>query len=182
MESLGARIATSVRREREAAGLSVSELARRAGISKATVSQLEGGAGNPSVETLWAIATALGIPFSVFVDDPAPVTRLVRASQMPAVPSALAPFAAALLSTCPPGARRDLYVIRADPGGARRSAPHPRGTVEYVVLVQGRALVGPEDDPVTLEPGDFLTYAGDAPHVFEALAPATSAVLLSEAR
>lgn len=182
MESLGTRIAVALRREREAAGLSVSELARRSEVSKATISQLEGGAGNPNVETLWAIATALGIPFSVFVDDPVPITRLVRGSEMPAVPSGVAPYAAALLSACPPGARRDLYVIRADPGGTRRSAPHPRGTVEYVVLISGRALVGPETDPVTLEPGDFLTYAGDAPHVFEALEPATSAVLLSEAR
>ncbi|WJL95947.1 XRE family transcriptional regulator [Microbacterium sp. ET2] len=182
MESLGTRIAVALRREREAAGLSVSELARRAEVSKATISQLEGGAGNPNVETLWAIATALGIPFSVFVDDPAPITRVVRGSEMPAVPSGVAPYAAALLSACPPGARRDLYVIRADPGGTRRSAPHPRGTVEYVVLISGRALVGPESEPVTLEPGDFLTYAGDGPHVFEALEPATSAVLLSEAR
>src|SRR5690606_18662174 len=47
------RIAHSLRREREATGISVSELARRAGVSKATVSQLESGAGNPSVETLW---------------------------------------------------------------------------------------------------------------------------------
>lgn len=182
MDSLGARIAAALRREREAAGLSVSELARRAGVSKATVSQLEGGAGNPNVETLWAIATAMGIPFAVFVDEQATTTRLVRASEMNAVPSAVAPYAASLLSASPPGARRDLYVIRAEPGGVRESAPHPRGTVEYVVLLSGRARIGPADAAVTLEAGDFLTYAGDAPHVFEALEPGTSAVLLSEAR
>ena len=33
-----------------------------------------------------------------------------------------------------------------------------------------------------LHPGDYLSYAGDAPHVFEALAPGTSAVLISEQR
>lgn len=182
MESLGARIATALRREREAVGLSVSELARRAGVSKATVSQLEGGTGNPNVETLWAIATAIGIPFSVFVDEQTPTTRLVRASEMHLVPSVAAPYAASLLSASPPGVRRDLYLIRADPGGVRESAPHPRGTVEYVVLLSGRARVGPAEAPVTLEHGDFLTYAGDAPHVFEALEAGTSAVLVSEAR
>jgi transcriptional regulator with XRE-family HTH domain len=182
MESLGARIAGALRRERERSGLSISELARRAGISKATVSQLEGGTGNPNVETLWAIATAMGIPFSAFVEEQSTTTRLVRAAEMTAVPSAVAPYAASLLSASPPGARRDLYVIRAEPGGARESAPHPRGTVEYVVLLSGRARVGPADAALTLETGDFLTYAGDAPHVFEALAPGTSAVLLSEAR
>ncbi|MGL1180837.1 helix-turn-helix domain-containing protein, partial [Vibrio parahaemolyticus] len=56
MSDLGDRIATTLRRERERRDLSVSELARRAGVAKATVSQLENGGGNPSVETLWALA------------------------------------------------------------------------------------------------------------------------------
>ena len=57
--SLGSRIATAVRRERERAGVSAAELARRSGVSKATISQIEAGSANPNVETLWAIATAL---------------------------------------------------------------------------------------------------------------------------
>lgn len=183
MDSLGNRIARALRREREAAGLSVSELARRAGISKATVSQLEGGTGNPSVETLWAIATTLEVPFAVFVDDDdEPATTLIRAATNPPVPSSRAPYSATLLTAGPPQARRDLYLLRAEPGGVRESAPHTRGTTEYVMLVTGAAIVGPADDPVRMAPGDFLSYRGDAPHVFEALEPGTSAVLLSELR
>ena len=43
MTDLGDRIASTLRRERERRDLSVSELARRAGVAKATVSQLENG-------------------------------------------------------------------------------------------------------------------------------------------
>lgn len=183
MPQLGSLIAHALKRERESANLSVSELARRAGVSKATVSQLESGSANPSVETLWAIATALGVPFSVFVDEPAhsPVT-LVRAEDIDAVTSAVAPYAASLLSASPPHARRDLYLIRAEPGGRRDSAPHSRGTTEFVVLMSGAALVGPAEAPVHLSPGDFLSYPGDAAHVFEAVEPGTAAVLVSELR
>ena len=42
------RIAASIRRERERTGLSLSELARSAGVAKSTLSQLESGSGNPS--------------------------------------------------------------------------------------------------------------------------------------
>lgn len=42
--------------------------------------------------------------------------------------------------------------------------------------------MGPADAPEQLGTGDFITYAGDAPHVFEALDPGTRAVLVSEAR
>lgn len=182
MEDLGARIGRTLRREREAAGLSVSELARRASVSKATISQLEGGTGNPSVETLWAIGDALSIPFAVLVDQPANTPTLIRADENSGVPSSAAPYSATLLSACPPGARRDVYVIRAEPGDPRRSAPHHAGTTEHVILMTGSARTGPSGAPVDLHPGDYISYPGDAPHVFEALVPGTSAVLISELR
>lgn len=186
MDDLRERIARSLRREREAHGISVSELARRAGVSKATVSQLESGSGNPSVETLWALGDALGVPFATLVDRPADGPTLIRAADLavgaPQVPSADAPYSATLLSASPPGARRDLYVIRAEPGQPRRSLPHHQGTTEHVVLLSGEARIGPVESPEVLSPGDYLSYRGDAPHIFEALAPGTSAVLITELR
>jgi transcriptional regulator with XRE-family HTH domain len=178
---VGKRIGAALRREREAARLSVSELARRANVSKATVSQLESG-GNPSVETLWALATAMGIPFSTLVDEGPAAARLIRADAATAVVASDAPYTAALLSACPPGARRDIYLISAEPGAPRDSRPHTHGTTEHVVLLAGRARVGPAEEPFVLSPGDYLAYPGDAPHVFEALTPGTRAVLVSELR
>lgn len=58
-----------------------------------------------------------------------------------------------------------------------RTAP---GVVEHVVLSAGRALVGVADEPVELRPGDYVSYPGDVPHVFEAVEPGTHAVLVSE--
>lgn len=182
MTDLAARIAAALRREREAAGLSASELARRSGVSKATVSQLESGSANPGVETLWALATAIGIPFAALVDEGPAAPRLVRADAATAVTAADAPYAAALLSASPPHVRRDIYLITAEPGAARESRPHGAGTTEHVVLLSGRARVGPATEPFELAPGDYLAYPGDAPHVFEALVAGTRAVLVSELR
>ena len=65
-------IAAALRRERDRAGLSLSELAKRAGIAKSTLSQLESGAGNPSVETLWALSVALDVPFARLIEPARP--------------------------------------------------------------------------------------------------------------
>ena len=173
-------VAASLRRERGRLGLSISEIARRAGIAKSTLSQLVAGEGNPSLETLWALGGALGVPFSHLVEPPRRSVQLVRAGEGPRIASATADYAATLLSASPPGARRDVYRITAEPGAARNSDPHARGTVEHLVLASGRALAGPADDPVELAPGDCLSYPGDEPHVFDALEPGTSAVLVSE--
>jgi transcriptional regulator with XRE-family HTH domain len=174
------RIAASIRGERERAGLSMAELARRAGIGKSTLSQLEAGLGNPSAETLWALAVALGVPFSRLVDPPHGQVRVVRAGEGPVTFSEKASYSATLLASSTPGARRDIYWIAAQPGPPRSSEPHTAGTVEHVMIAAGRALAGPTDDPVRLNPGDYITYPGDAPHIFEALEPSTTAVMVLE--
>jgi transcriptional regulator with XRE-family HTH domain len=173
-------IAHAVRRERQRAGLSLAEVARRAGIAKSTLSQLESATGNPSIETLWALSVALDVPFARLVEPPRPQVRVIRAGEGPAVAAEHADYTATLLASCPPNARRDVYLITAQPGAPRRSDPHMPGVIEHVVIGSGRALVGTADDPIALGPGDYIAYPGDEPHVFDALEPDTTAVMVSE--
>jgi transcriptional regulator with XRE-family HTH domain len=175
-----AAIAASLRRERDRAGLSLTELARRAGIAKSTLSQLESGTGNPSVETLWALGVALGVPFSQLVDPPAPQVRVVRAGQGPRIPAEQSAYAGTLLATGSPHARRDIYIIDQEPGTIRQADAHIPGSVEHLVVAAGRMRVGPAGAPVELGPGDYATFRGDAPHCYEALEPGSWAVLVME--
>jgi transcriptional regulator with XRE-family HTH domain len=174
------QVATALRRERHRTGLSLTEVARRAGIAKSTLSQLESGTGNPSLETLWAICVALDVPFSRLLDPPRPHTQVIRADEGPTVAAAQADYQCTLLASGPPGVRRDVYRIAAEPGHARASQPHTPGVVEHVVISAGRALVGATGEVAELGPGDYIRYPGDVPHVFEALEPRTLAVLVSE--
>ena len=173
-------IAASLRRERERAGLTISEVARRAGMAKSTLSQLEAGAGNPNLETLWAICSVLGVQFSQLLDQPKPRTTLIRAGEGPAVAAGDASYRATLLAACPPGARRDLYWIDAEPGTPHLSQSHDRGVMEHVVMGYGRARAGMEGEEAEVGPGDYVCYPGDLPHVFEALEPGTRALLVVE--
>jgi transcriptional regulator with XRE-family HTH domain len=173
-------IAASLRRERDRAGLTLTELARRAGVAKSTLSQLESGTGNPSVETLWALGVALGVPFSRLVEPAAPPVRVVRAGQGPRIPSERAHFAGTLLSAGNPQGRRDLYVIEVQPGPVRHAQAHLPGSVEHLIVAAGRIRTGPEPDPVELGPGDYAAFPGDVPHAYEALAPDTWAILIME--
>jgi Predicted transcriptional regulators len=173
-------IAASLRRERSRAGLSLTEVAHRAGIAKSTLSHLESGMGNPSLETLWALCVALEAPFSRLLDPPRLQVQVVRAGEGPTVASSEADYQATLLAVCPPNARRDVYAVTAEPGNQRLSQPHTPGVVEHVVIGAGRALVGTTDQPVEVHPGDYIAYPADVPHIFQALEPGTRAMLVSE--
>ncbi len=71
-------IAKSLVRERARTGLSLAEVARRAGIAKSTLSQLESGNGNPSLETLWSLCVALDIPFARLLEPQVNKTQVIR--------------------------------------------------------------------------------------------------------
>jgi transcriptional regulator with XRE-family HTH domain len=83
------RVGERVRREREKAGLSLSQLAEAAGLSKAYLLKVESGTTNPSLRVLGQIADALDITVADLVGGLA-VTFDVEEVE---VPSSLRAFA-----------------------------------------------------------------------------------------
>ena len=104
--------------------MSLAELARRAGLAKSTLSQLESGTGNPSLETLWALAMALDVQVSRLIGEAQARVQVIRARRRCRRVRAgqLCGHAAGRL---PAGAQRDVYRVRAQPGEARLSAAWP---------------------------------------------------------
>lgn len=158
-------IADSLVRERACAGLSLAEVARRAGIAKSTMSQLESANGNPSIEALWALCVALNIPFARLMEPEVKTTQVIRCGEGNKVVAEHADYQAILLASCPPGVRLDIYLLSVQPGSERLSQPHIPGAVEHVIVTQGRALLGLKDAPETLAAGDYICYPGDREHI-----------------
>ncbi|WP_336984032.1 XRE family transcriptional regulator [Acinetobacter soli] len=175
-------VSKNLQRERQKASLSLAEVARRAGVAKSTLSQLEAAQGNPSLETLWALCVALDIPFARLMESHSPQTQIIRFGEGPSVSSEVAHYQAILLAVCPTGARRDLYILTTQPGEPRLSHPHPIGSVEHIVIMKGQARVGLTSEPKILNEGDYICYPADQEHIFEALEADTRAILISEQR
>src|SRR5919108_2722642 len=173
-------VASNVRALRLQAGLTLADLAAAAGLGKSTLAQLESGRANPSVETLWAIAAALRVPFARIVEEERPSLRVVRARDVPAMRSEETPgWAGRLLAASQRRGTFDLYSLDLEAGSVRHADPHHAGVVEHLVLVEGRLRVGPQSGPVELGPGDLVTFAGDVPHMYEALETAHAVLLMS---
>ena len=171
-------VAQNVRQLRLDAGLTLADLAAAASLGKSTLAQLESGRANPSVETLWAIAAALKVPFARLVEAERPALRVVRARDVPPMHSAETPGWAGRLLTASRGRGTfDLYSLDLEAGSVRHADPHHAGVVEHLVVVVGRLRAGPATSPVELEAGDLVTFAADVPHMYEAL-ETTHCVLL----
>lgn len=170
------RVAANTRALREDAGMSLSELARRSGLSKGALSQIEAGQANPTVETLWSLAQALGVPFSeLIVESRPPAVHVSRADDEWIVGN---PVSSRLVQRLATGGMVEIHQIRVAQGAPRRSDAHAKGLTELVVVQAGRMRVGPVDTPVELGPGDSATYAADKPHLYEALEPDTTGLIV----
>ena len=76
-------IGREVRRQREKLDITISELAKAAGISAGMLSKIENGATSPSLSSLQALAQALQVPLTTFFRnfDEMPTATFVKAGQ-----------------------------------------------------------------------------------------------------
>ncbi len=161
-------VGRALRTLRDAAGLTLSELARQSGVGKATLSELEAGRRNPTLETLYALTTALGVPLSAVLQPPG--TQSPRGKESAPVSGVsvdavlMTRFGAAAVTT-------ELYRMTIRPGQVQRSAAHAPGTVEHLVVLAGVAVVGAEGRTRTVQSGHSFTWAADVPHTYAARGP-----------
>jgi transcriptional regulator with XRE-family HTH domain len=163
--ALGAR----VRAARVARGLSLAALARGSGVARATLTQLEAGQGNPTLETVYALANALAVPLSDLIGGPVPSdVQVVRAGEGPVLRGDV--VEGRLVDRAElPGHVLELFDQRFHPGAEQVSGAHPPGVRERLLVTKGRIRCGPQSAPVELGPGDLAIYSADQPHVFAAL-------------
>lgn len=174
MNESGKALGHNLRRVRTERGLSLAALAQRSGTAKATLANIENGRGNPTIETVWSLALALGVAFSDFFESPPDThTAIVRADEGQHVESqsheAKPPLDLRLLDRIEGAVLTEIYDLVLPPGGRQDGHGHGEGTVERILLYSGRLLAGPADDPAELRPGDFVRYSADGPHVYESL-------------
>ncbi|MFI7577302.1 helix-turn-helix domain-containing protein [Micromonospora sp. NPDC049497] len=148
-----------VRALREDRGLSLSALARLAGVGKATLSGLENGTRNPTLETLYAITAQLGVPLAAVLSGP---------SEEPTVRGA-AVHATLLEVFEDADATYELYRMLVTPGPGQLSPAHQPGVTEHVTVFAGVLRAGPVDAPLTATAGEHLRWTSDVPHRYAAV-------------
>jgi len=174
-----ARIAANLRALRAARALSTVTLAKLSGVARATLAKIEAGDGNPTIDTLYALADALGVALGDLIGEPAAAAKVlvVRAGEGTVVRGAVTPR---LLDRVHGHGLTEVYEISFSTR-RRTAGPHPAGVVESIFLTAGRIRVGPAADPVELGPGDYARFPGDIPHVYQAIdGPARGVLVMTQ--
>lgn len=146
---------TALRAER---GWSLSELARRASLGKATLSGLEAGTRNPTLDTLHSVAAAFELPLTAILAMPP--TELVHGVAVEM----------SLLRVFDDGpVTYELFRMRIPAGSAQRSPSHHAGVTEHATVFEGVLEAGPIDRIHRAGPGDYVEWAANEPHRYAAV-------------
>jgi transcriptional regulator with XRE-family HTH domain len=171
-------LAANLRRARKERDLSLSELARLSKIGKATLSQLEAGAGNPTIETVFSLSRALEVPISDLLDQRrGNGLTVVRAAEVDPLSGEGIDLRA--LRTITTG--DTVFEVYDQRVRARQDSLGHVGT-EHTVVQAGRLAVRVDGHEVVLEPGDYVGFDARLPHGYSALDGPVRSVLLLEYR
>jgi transcriptional regulator with XRE-family HTH domain len=177
--SIRGHLAANLRRARSGLGLSISELSRLSGIGKATLSQLESGAGNPTIETVFSLSRTLRMPISDLLDASTAEPTVVRGADVEVLRGAgvdLRP-----LSRLETGESIvELYDQRVRAGRRQDSDGHVG--IEHTSVQVGTLLVHLGGRTTRLEAGDYIRFDATMPHSYEALDGEVRSVLLLQYR
>jgi transcriptional regulator with XRE-family HTH domain len=165
LAGLGARL-RRLRRER---GWRLEDLAERTGLSRAYLSRLEGGERQPSLSSLFGVASAYGVPFSSLFEPEQEAEDLVivRASGNE-VQRGNGGLLYSRLSDG--GWAFNLQPLRVVVPAEREGGELYRHEGEqWLYVLSGRLRFGIGAEEVVLGTGDAAHFDADKPHRFEAL-------------
>lgn len=180
-----ARLASRLKEERAAKGLSLDALAKLSGVSRSMLSQIERGESSPTVASLWNLTRALAVDFASLLDDEAeprkPIREVVHADNTPVIRNREAGCAIRILSAPEDVGATEVYDIRFDAGAALESAPHKAGCVEHLTVLEGALLVRSDDAEASVRTGDTVRYAADVEHAIHAEHAARALLIVKNA-
>lgn len=137
---------------REKRGYNLSSLAEKAGIAKSTLHKIEENKTNPTINTLWAIATILEIPFgellakeSEIKEDEMSVVLIEKNDEI------------------------EVYKMTLINQVSYISQPHFNGITEQVQVLKGSILIGELENPKIINARDTLVFKADVPHIYKAM-------------
>jgi transcriptional regulator with XRE-family HTH domain len=180
-KALARFIGTRVKELRARQQLSLRELASRANVSAAMISEIERGKKTPTIAVLSALATGLAVPTSYLFEKDVPVTRLSVTRRDDHRTVQIAPGMYNVVLGHPLDGSNVHFVrleITKKAPVAPPTAPHPPGSIERAHVVSGRVELTVEDETVELSSGDSCAFRADRPHLYRNIGQGAAKVYL----
>lgn len=145
--------------------MSQQDLADRAEIPRSTITNIESGAANPSLDNLVRLSAALGVGIDELIAEPRDECVLIPAERVPVRQSSGGRIR---IHDLLPERIKGMHIERMElqPGASMRGTPHVTGTKEYLHVTAGTVLVVAAGQMFSVSTGAVLAFPGAQPHSY----------------
>ena len=170
-------VAANVRRLRLQKAYSLEQLALASGVERNTLELLEAGSHEPSIKTLWSLATALSVPFSALIAADSEKSQARRDSTPPSGAKSRK-----VLGARGGSGQSEVYELKLSAHATETAAARSAGAQENVLVTSGSAAIDVGGLRYTLQTGEAVIFAADAVRSYTNLgaAEATLYVVVSQ--
>jgi transcriptional regulator with XRE-family HTH domain len=162
-DDLALRLGRNIKQLREARGATQDQVARLAGVPRATWANLESGTANPTLAVMNRVATAFQVTMEELVAIPRAATQFYPRGTLPVRTPGQATVRK-LLPDAIPG--MEMERIELAPRGRMTGVPHTPGTREYLTCESGQIVLVAAGERWELGPGDLVAFRGDQRHSY----------------
>lgn len=158
-------LAERIRAFRQQQKLSLDTLARRAGVSKGMLVEIEKGAANPSIAILCKLSAAMGVSVADIVDVASkPGVHVIPENEILTLWTGEKGGSARLLAGTSGPDMVELWRWEMFPGERFTSPGHPQGTFELFHVEQGQLTINIDAHEFVLPKGHSAVAKTDVPH------------------
>ena len=164
IDRAGKNLAQNIKSFREKRNLTQAELARQAGVTRASVTLMESGSSNPTLDILIKLSRALQTSLEELISFPYLECRHIKAKEV-SQKSEKGFLLRKLLPDKIYGAEIDEICL--EPDAVMTGTPHVEGAKEYFTCIDGQITIYVLGRAFHLRNGDVLAFPGDKAHSYK---------------
>jgi XRE family transcriptional regulator, regulator of sulfur utilization len=166
LSDLNETIAENLKQLRGDRKLSLEKMAEITGVSKSMLGQIERGESNPTITTIWKIASGLKVSFTALVNAPQPDTVLVAQADIVPLTGADGKYRVYPIFPYEEGRRFEMYSLEIDQDGTFASNPHGEKTQEFITVFEGELRILANNREYKIKQGESIRFRADKPHSY----------------
>lgn len=163
---LGKIIARNLNELRMERNLTLGQLSKISGISKAMLSDIEKGDSNPTINTIWKIANGLNVPYTRLMENVEKEATVIRKSEPTVQTGETEHYRIYCYFSNTPVRNFELFYVELDAHSSNATIGHSEKAQEYIYVIQGELVLNTEMGNHTLNSGDALVFDSSIEHIY----------------
>lgn len=166
LDKINLAVAENLKRIRSELGLSLDNTAKLTGVSKSMIGQIERGEVNPTISTVWKIASGFRVSFTELTSGRESDVEVLKHEDIKPLIGADGKVRNYPAVPFDSEKRFEIYTVEIDPGGVLEAEAHLPGTREFITVFEGGLVVEVDGAEHCAGRDDVIRFRADVPHTY----------------